>query len=88
MDLNAREQTEEKLLEIEKSKVHVRGDAAEYWMYEKLREFFHGPETHENKDFLVFHGWKSNWLNKALKKLVEKNLTSSWFLNGTSLSST
>ena len=37
-------------------------------MYEKLRDFFIGPGKHENKDVLLFHGWKSNWLNKGSMK--------------------
>ena len=26
------------------------------------------PGKNNNKDVLVFHGWKSNWLNKGSKK--------------------
>ena len=60
--------TDYQALEIEKNKVHIKGDRAEYWMYHMIRDFFHGPGKTKNKDILVFHGWKSNWLKKGSKK--------------------
>ena len=65
------EQTEEQLLGIEKSKVHVRGDTAEYWMYEKLRDFFLGPGKHETKMFLCSIDGRVTGSTKAVRKLME-----------------
>ena len=37
-------------------------------MYAMRQDFLNGPGKDGNKNVVVFHGWKSNWLNKGSKK--------------------
>ena len=45
--------TGEQLAELDGNIVHILGDESEYWMYQRLSEFFHGLGN-EDKDGLIF----------------------------------